>query len=216
MGKEKSAPRDSRRSGPVSGPGSLPADAKTLFFGDRLRHGRRIFLLLIPAFILVSFSCGQAQAPLSLPDPPLRLLAESAAESCSICARQLREQAYDLLDREFPPERFLATTDSCLLVRSPEAEENELVLSCDSAGGEPLPLLLFRFHTPAHHLAGISPGGFTADGPAAEYLAASPGTAFEGTLKIIPFRYGNRPSFLYSLNRKAIQVHCQLITLRRK
>jgi len=178
--------------------------------------GRHFPWLLIPLLVLFSWSCGQAQTPLTLPEPALRLIAESAAESCSICARQLQDRAYDLLDRDFPLGRFLTTAESCLLLRSSSAEENELVLSCDPASKEPLPLLIFRFHTQARHLVGISAGDFTADGPAAEYFAARPGTAFEGTLKIIAFRYGERPSFSYSASRGAIQVHCQLITLRQK
>jgi hypothetical protein len=172
--------------------------------------------LLLPILLLFSCPYGQAQTSLTLPEPALRLLAESAADSCSICARQLREQAYDLLDREFPLEKILVTTPSCLLLRSPRGEENELVLSCAHAEKDPLPVLIFRFHTPARHLVGISPGDFTAAEPAAEYLAAGPEAAFEGTLKIIAFRYGNRPTFNYSAGRGVIQIHCQVITLRRK
>ena len=178
--------------------------------------GKHFSWLLIPILFFFSYSYGQAQAPLTLPEPALRLIAESAAESCSICARQLQDRAYDLLDRDFPLGRFLTTAESCLLLRSSSAEENELVLSCDPASKEPLPFLIFRFHTQARHLVGISAGDFTPDGPAAEYFAARPGTAFEGTLKIIAFRYGDRPSFSYSASRGAIQVHCQLITLRQK
>ena len=180
------------------------------------RLGNYLVWLLLPILLLFSCSYGQAQTPLSLPEPALQLLAESAAESCSICARQLREQAYDFLDQDFPLERILATTESCLLLRSPLGEENELVLSCDHAEKDSLPLLIFRFHTQASHLVGISPGDFTADEPAAEYLAAGPGTAFEGTLKIVAFRYGNRPSFNYSAGRGIIQVHCRILTLQHK
>lgn len=178
--------------------------------------GKIIPSLLIPILVLLSCSCGQAQTPLALPETALRLLAESAVDSCSICTRQLQERAYDLLDRQFSPEKILATTASCLLRRSPSTEENELVLSCDPAGKAPLPLLVFRFHTPTSHLVGISPGDFTAAGPETEYLAAAPGAAFEGTLKVIPFRYGHRPSFIHSASRGVIQVHCQLMRLRRE
>jgi hypothetical protein len=180
------------------------------------RKGKIIPALLIPILILFSCSRGETETPLSFPETALRLLAESAVESCSICARQMRERAYDLLDREFPPEKVLAASASCLLRRSPSTEENELMLSCDPAGKDPLPLLIFRFHTPGRHLVGISPDDFTAAGPETEYLAAAPGAAFEGVLKIIPFRFGNRPSFIHSPSRGVIQVHCQLMGLRQE
>jgi len=171
--------------------------------------------VLVPVLILVSGLSAQAQTPLNLPETALRLIAGSIVDSCSICARQSRENAFQLLDQEFPVGGVFATTDSCFLVRSSAAEENELVLTCRSAGKESLPLLIFRFHTPANHLVGISPEDFTLDGPVREYSAAGPEMALRGTLKIVAFRYGDRPSFIYSTNRGVLQVQCQLLALRR-
>jgi hypothetical protein len=74
--------------------------------------------------------------------------------------------------------------------------------------------MIFRFHTPANHFVGISPGDFTAEALAAEYRAAGPGKAFAGTLKTIAFRYGNRPSFIYSAARGVIQIHGRILELR--
>jgi len=175
--------------------------------------GKLSFLVLV--LILVFDISAQAQIPLNRPEPALRLIAESIGDSCSICARQSREKAFQLLDQEFPVGGVFATTDSCFLMRSPAAEENELVLTCRSAGKESLPLLIFRFHTPANHLVGISPEDFTLDEPVAEYSEAAPEMALRGTLRIVAFRYGDRPSFSYSANRGVIQVQCRLLTLRR-
>jgi hypothetical protein len=169
--------------------------------------------------ILIIYPCfsGRAQTPFDFPEEALRLIAESAGDSCSICARQTREKAFQLLEEQFPAGRILTTTgSSCRLVRTALTEENELVLSCDFPGKESPPLLTFRFHTSANHLVGISPADFTEEGIASEYLSAIPGTVFGGTLKTIVFRYGDGTTYNYSVSRGVIQVHCCLITLKKQ
>lgn len=168
--------------------------------------------------ILIMYSCcsGWAQTPFDFPEKPLRMIAESATDPCSICARQTREKAFQLFEEQFPAGRILTTTGSCRLVRTALNEENELVLSCDFPGKESLPLLTLRFHTSADHLVGISPADFTEEGIASEYLLAPPGTAFEGIIKTIPFRYGDGTTYNYSASRGVIQVHCRLLALKRQ
>ena len=146
----------------------------------------------------------------------MRLIAEIAGDSCSICARQLRESAFQLFEAQFPAERVFKTTDSCRLVRTALSEENELDLSCDFPGEESLPLLTFRFHTSTNHLVGIFPADFTEESIAGEYLSAAPETVFEGILKTIGFRYGDGTTYNYSATREVIQVHCRLLTLRKQ
>ena len=154
-------------------------------------------LFLISILMIFPCSSGWAQTPLDFPEKPLRLIAESAKDSCPICARQTREKAFQLFEEQFPPGRMLTTTGSCRLVRTASSEENELVLSCDSPGKESLPLLTFRFHTSTNHLVGISPADFTEEGIASEYLSAVPGTVFEGTVSTIAFPYGDGTTYNY-------------------
>jgi hypothetical protein len=173
-------------------------------------------LFLISILIIYSCSSGWAQTPLDYPETPLRLIAESAKDSCSICARQTREIAFQLFEEQFPAGRSFTTTGSCRLERTAWSEENELLLSCDFPGKESLPLLTVRFHTSANHLVGISPADFTEEGIAGEYLSAGPGTVFEGTIKTVAFRYGQGTAYNYFASRGVIQVHCRLLTLKRQ
>ena len=173
-------------------------------------------LLLLSLLMICSGSLGWAQTPLDFPEKPLRLLAESAKDTCPICARQTREKAFLLIEEQFFAGRILTTSSSCRLVRTASSDENELVLSCDVAGKESLPLLTFRFHTSANHLVGISPADYTEETVAKEYLSAAPGTVFEGTIETILFRYGDGTTFNYSASRGVVQVHCRLLTLQKQ
>jgi hypothetical protein len=176
---------------------------------------KRVFSL-ISILIVYSCSSGWAQPPFDFPEKALRLIAESARDSCTICARQTREKAFRLFEDQFLPERIFTTTGSCRLVRTALSEENELVLSCDFPGKESLPLLTLRFHTPANHLVGISAADFTEESIASDYLSATPGTVFEGIIKTIIFLYGDGTTFSYSASRGVIQIHCRLLTLKRQ
>lgn len=171
---------------------------------------------LISTLIIYSCSSSWAQTPLDFPETPLRLIAESAKDSCSICARQTREKAFQLFEEQFHAGKILTTTGSCRLVRTALSEENELVLSCDVPGKEFLPLLTLRFHTSDNHLVGISPADFTEEGIASEYRSAAAGTVFEGIIKTIAFRYGDGTTYSYFASRRVIQVHCRLLSLKRQ
>ena len=177
---------------------------------------KKKILFLLSILIVYSCSLGWAQTSLDFPEKSLRLIAESAKDPCSICARQTREKAFLLLEEQFHAGRIFTTTGSCGLVRTASSQENELVSSCDFPGKESLPLLTFRFHTAANHLVGIAPADYTAENIAAEFLSAPPGTVFEGTLETILFRYGDGTTFNYSAKRGVVQVHCRLLTLKKQ
>jgi hypothetical protein len=172
--------------------------------------------LLVSMLVLYCSSGGLAQTPLDFPETPLRLIAESIGEPCAICARETREKAFQLIEERFAAGKTFTTTGSCLLARTDLSEENELMLSCDLPGRESLPLISFRFHTPANHLVGISTADFTDEAIVSAYRSASPGTVFEGALRTIAFRYGVGTSFSYNTSRKVIQVHCRLLSLKRQ
>jgi hypothetical protein len=174
--------------------------------------------VVIPISMLIICFCspGWAQSPLELPEEPLRLIELSATDDCPICAQQTRQVAFQMFEQRFHAGKMFTTTDSCRFVRTPSSEENELGLSCDSPRKESLPLLTFRFHTAATHLVGISPGDFTEDSIASEFLSAPPGAVFEGILETILFRYGDGTTYNYSARRGVVQVHCRVITLTRQ
>jgi hypothetical protein len=96
-------------------------------------------------------------------------------------------------------------------MRTDACGENELVLTCYLT---PFPLLTFRFHTAAKHLVGISTTDFTEKRLASEYGSAATGARFEGTLKIVTYRYGDGPSYNYYLVRNHIQVHCRILDIK--
>ena len=173
-------------------------------------------LLMLSILMVCSCSSGWAQTALDFPENPLRLIAESATDPCHICVRQMRERAFQLLEEQFFAGNLLATTSSCRLVRTASNDENELVLSCDLLKKEPLPLLTLRFHTSRNHLVGISPSDYTEDSVASEYGSAAPGTAFEGIIETILFRYGDGTTFNYSASRGVVQVHCRVLTLKKQ
>ena len=174
-----------------------------------MKKGLSILLLLAIASLVFA---GEAETPaaLDLPDEAFRLLAESASDPCSICAKETREQAFQLLNSAFIPGRILKSNHLCQFMRTDACGENELVLTCYLTSS---PLLTFRFHTTEKHLVGICTTDFTEKRFASEYCSGTTGTRFEGALEIIEYRYGDGPSYNYYCAGNNIQVHCKILGL---
>jgi len=186
-------------------------------WGQRRRSKVDKRVLFLSSILMIVFCFpGWAQSPIELPEGPLRLIALSLTDPCPICAREAREIAFQLLEQQFQAGKVFTTTGSCRLVRTTLSEDNELELSCHSPRKESLPLLTFYFHTAASHLDGISLADFTEDRIAGEFRSAPPGTVFDGTVETILFRYGEGSTYHYSARRGVIQVHCRLLTLKRR
>jgi hypothetical protein len=175
-----------------------------------MKNGLSLLLLLT---IASSAMAGEAETPaaLCLPQEAFRLLSESASDPCSICARETREKAFRLLQGAFKPGRILKSNHVCQFIRTNACGENELALTCYLT---PLPLLTFRFHTAANHLVGISTTDFTEKRLASEYCSAATGARFEGTLKIVTYKYGDGPSYNYYFAGNHIQVHCRILDIK--
>jgi hypothetical protein len=165
-----------------------------------------IFLLqAVPAF-------GEDKSPALLPEHALELLMESLADPCAICAEEKKKKAFKIMSRELKPGDHIRITTDCRLIRTENCEENELQISCS---GLISPLLFFRFHTAEKHLVGISDRDFTESGVLNAY-SRSRTDVFEGELVLVPFKYGDGPTYNFFPSSARLQVHCRILELKRE
>jgi len=139
-----------------------------------------------------------AAVPVSFPFDELSraafdLLSESAVDSCSICAREAREEAFRILNETIRPGAVLRGGPDCPFLAAPDAG-NEFLLSCFAHGEL---TLLFRAHTAANRLVGIESADLTPDSLAGRPAAAA---------RIIPFPYGDGDAFLYHPAENRLEV----------
>lgn len=144
------------------------------------------------------------------PDEAFDLLAQSARDSCSICAERNRKKAFGQLDAFYSaglvitsgPERaFLASSD----------DESPAELSFSSYARES-PRLTLRFHTMTEHLVGVDTADYS-DESWTEFLAAHPGAVLDGTVQLIAYPYGDGPTYLFSQTENHLQLQCKVLEL---
>lgn len=174
-------------------------------------------------FCLLLVSNGRLEGGgggLEPPLVPLRLLAGSLIEGCSICAESDTKKAFSMLGREYPPAAVFSSGPECAFIKTAECGKGEFVLSCYSArepyegpGGKKsaFPLLVFRFHTESDHLVGVAPGDFTAPDIASKIGAVRPGGSFDASIGVVAYRYGDGTTFNYSPKENRLTVHCRVI-----
>ncbi|MBN2299377.1 MAG: hypothetical protein JXM72_12325, partial [Deltaproteobacteria bacterium] len=159
---------------------------------------------------------------LDLPDDAFVLLAEAAADPCSICAEHKQIKAFEIMNRWFVPGKEIQTDERCLLIKTAAADDNEFSLNCypsvalnDSlTTGEQPPQIVFTFYTPQKRLVGISETDYT-DRPLADLFHASkPGTVYEGRIRLIPYTYGDGPAYIYFQQRHKLMIHCRVLELK--
>lgn len=183
-----------------------------------VRHPTLVLLCVMALGILLT---GTGAWPETLlPMDALEKLGESAEETCPTCVRALQKEAFGTLSHALDPGRVIRTAPGCMLVRNDWCAANELMLTChldddlqSSDGSGLLPQVVFRFHTDQDHLVGIDPEHYTPGQIADIYQNTPIGTVFTGTVEIIPFRYGDGPSFLYSASELRLQIHCRILAL---
>jgi hypothetical protein len=134
-------------------------------------------------------------------------LAKSAADSCSICAKKLRTQAFGLLEDQYPPGTIVMSDSTRSFVRAPGGA-SELMLA---DGGRGDPRLTFRFHTAEDRLVGISEADLTEASVADRCRAAPEGARIQGALEVVPFEYGDGPTFLYHVLSNRIEIQCKVL-----
>lgn len=145
-----------------------------------------------------------------LPVEAFALLTESATDSCAVCARELREKAFRMLDESFRPGRFVRSDASRRFLRV-AGGANELILSSWPGGN---PWLTFRFHTADDRLVGIAGADLTNRTIADRCLSNREGAFFHGTIEIVPFAYGDGAAWLYYPSNNHLQIHCRIVEIR--
>lgn len=174
-----------------------------------------IMVILVPAFFMPQ---SYAQDP---PDEAFQLLAESTVDPCSICAEKKREKAFNILNETFMPGHVIETHSTCHLIKTLSNDENDLTLSCypsdavtaSITGEEQVPMVIFRFHTPDKHLVGIFETDYTDVAAADLFRASRPGTLFEGRISLIPYTYGEGPTYNYFQQTNTLLIHCRVLQL---
>jgi hypothetical protein len=173
--------------------------------------------------LLLALSCATAPASrqddFAYPMLPARLLADSLAETCAVCVRDLRERAYRLLEKEFVPGTVVRASTARPFVKMPggagrftmDGFHERVPYRKDGKGADiSLPLVLFRFHTAPDHLVGVAVKDYTPAGTAELFRKVARDGRFTGAATILRFSYGDGPSFSYSPSENIIFVHCRL------
>jgi len=139
----------------------------------------------------------------------LDLLSKSAADSCSACARDFRRQAFRILEERFRP-GAVVRSDSLSRFARVRGGENELMVASESPRD---PMLTFRFHTAVNHLVGIAESDLTDEVLADRCRSLPEGAGFPGAIEIVPFTYGDGPTFLYQSSIHRVVVHCKILEI---
>jgi hypothetical protein len=148
-------------------------------------------------------------APLpGFPDEALDLLTQSTRDSCSICAERNREKAFRSLSSFYPPGTLLTTGPDQAFLAAGEGTP-ELTLSSYGRGA---PKLTLRFHTASEHLVGVDSTDYTGE-EWARYLKENSEGAFDGTVELIAYAYGDGATYLYSPSENHLQLQCKVLEL---
>ncbi len=183
---------------------------------------RRAVKVYCMAMVLGVFVPVQAPCAMDFPPDALKLVAAAASDPCSICARQQLKKAFALLNERFPAGSVMSTDAGCRMVKTGEHGFPELSPTCypdagevESLGeGQTLPRVVFTFYTPQDRLVGISQKDYTDAATAERYRASSPGTVFDARLRLIPYRYGDGPSYNYFLQTHTLRFHCVVLEMK--
>jgi hypothetical protein len=147
--------------------------------------------------------------PQGMPPDAARFLAKSAVDSCSVCAKNSRKRAFEILEKRFPPGTIVRSDSASWFMRT-SPDIHQLMLASDLDGD---PTLTFRFHTPEDHLVGIAESDWTDEGVAHRVHTAPQGVVFRGALQVVPFPYGDGAGFLYHAPANSIELQCKVLEL---
>jgi hypothetical protein len=174
---------------------------------------------LLVLVLIVLAACASGRGPGTAPDTPgvltpadfpeevTNLLTAAEADSCGVCIREKRADAFALADEWFAPgTRVQSVTDQRWHLL--EGGEQELYFGLADAGS---PTLSFRFHTEDVHLIGIEPEYYTDPRLAKLILERSLEEPGAESLEVIPFAYGEGASFLFDEDQNRLQVQCRIL-----
>ncbi len=176
---------------------------------------------ILPVILLASLACAtipakNAASGFEYPLVPGKLLADALVDTCPICVKELRDRAYVILDKAFPPgtrfthEAFSREPGGKNIFAPGDHREKRLYKKDPTKGDIYFPRVLFRFHTSADHLVGIGKNDYTDASPAKDFSALPPAGLFRGNATVVRFDYGNGKSFTYSPSDNIIYIHCRL------
>jgi hypothetical protein len=146
------------------------------------------------------------------------LLARSADDSCASCARDHQRSAFEVLEERFPPGKIVRSDSLLSFQRAPQSDD-ELILVWGAADGSTWSTwrarhrLTLQFHTAEDHLVGIAEADMTDEGLALLCRSTPDSVALHGALEIVPFAYGDGPSFLFTPSAQRIQIQCRILEL---
>jgi hypothetical protein len=178
--------------------------------------------IIFPMLMLASILIIDNSYAFDLPHDALQLLAETTVESCSICAKQKMEKAFSIFNSRFMPGQIIKSDDTCRFVKMDAGDDNEMSLTCYPSDalikslkdGEMLPKIVFKFYTPQQRLVGISENDYADKRIADLFHELKPGTVFEGRIKLIPYKYGDGPTYNYFPQMNRLQIHCAVLELK--
>lgn len=158
---------------------------------------------------------------MDLPEEAFALLAEAAADPCSICAWNKTKKAFEILNRSLVPGAQILTGGRCRIVKTAAGNNNELSLSCypsdtltaSLAEQEKPPDVVFAFYTPQERLVGISEADYTDRSVAQIFHDSKPGSAYDGKIILIPYAYGDGPTYNYFQEAHRLMIHCKVLQL---
>ncbi len=174
-------------------------------------------ILLHAALIDMSSACA-----VILPDEAFSLLAEASVDPCSICAKQKVEKAFTILTGSLVPGLALDANEECLFKKAGQDDEFELSLSCYPSEKlvkilkerETLPRIVLKFYSQDKHLVGISRENYTPKSITDLYRSSPKGAVFVGSLRLIPYKYGDGPTYNYFLQENKLLIHCVVMRLK--
>ncbi|HOJ13767.1 MAG TPA: hypothetical protein PLS81_11370 [Deltaproteobacteria bacterium] len=168
---------------------------------------------------LVILPCRQASgACLEIPKDALLLIEKSRTESCALCARQFRKEAFAILDAALAPGTQIVPAGPCVFEKGASPDVQEFTLSpapgedgkAEGGASEHAPEVVFVFHTRARRLVGIPERECTADEVAAAFRGLAPKSGFRGRARLVRFAYGEGRTFTYLVKENRIVIHCRL------
>ncbi|MBI5844187.1 MAG: hypothetical protein HZB23_05920 [Deltaproteobacteria bacterium] len=169
---------------------------------------KRIIYIIGMAAIIGLAALGCATAPPStapaedgpVPQGALYLLSKSRAETCATCRAEMEKEAFAELSRELVPgKRFSGE----FLVKEDEAGKR-LVF------GQLPSWVSFRFHIRGRRWVGIANPDLSPPALAKRLFSAQNGARFNGSAVLVPYPYGEGPTFVWSGKKGILEIHCRL------
>ncbi|MDY6935097.1 MAG: hypothetical protein SVZ03_12855 [Spirochaetota bacterium] len=163
-------------------------------------------------------------AEFEIPRWAFKMLIDSVNDPCPMCGRKKREKAFQILNREFSQGKIIKGNESCQFIKTEECGPYEMLTflyktrefykQADGNVLDRFPLLIFRFHTKADHLIGISEEDYTDNSLVNKFKLIRKNKKFETKIIIIKYKYGDGSTFNYFQSANKIQIHCKILHIK--